>query len=155
VREALQEHGHALGQGARPAPEALAAALAAAPLVVGADGVRVLCRPMGGQPRGQTRWHEGKVGVLARVGQQRPRPGKGVPRLRQRRQVALWGDIEALTPRGWLAAVRQSLSTAPEVVWRRAGARGLWRRSAERVAASAITSVGWRAERFLSKPSRI
>src|SRR5205807_10379725 len=37
--ETLQEHLHALAQGDLPAPEALAADLATAPLVLGADGV--------------------------------------------------------------------------------------------------------------------
>jgi len=37
--ETLQEHVHALAPGDLPTPAALAAALAAAPLVVGADGV--------------------------------------------------------------------------------------------------------------------
>src|SRR6266851_6750785 len=115
--ETLQEHVQALAQGNRPEPEALAADLAAAPLVVGADGVMVPCRPTGGQPTGKTRWHEVKVGVLARVGQHRTRTGKVITRLHQRRLVAVLGDIDALTPRLWLEAVRQGISTAPQVVW--------------------------------------
>ena len=111
--ETLQEHVHALAQGNRPEPEALAADLAAAPLVVGADGVMVPCRPTGGQPTGKTRWHEVKVGVLARLGQHRTRTGKVITRLRQRRLVAVLGDSEARKPRVWLEAVRQSISTAP------------------------------------------
>src|SRR4029453_10381232 len=50
-----------------------------------------------------------------------------ITRLRQRRLVAVLGDIEALKPRLWLEAVRQGLSTAPQVVWLSDGARGLWR----------------------------
>jgi hypothetical protein len=61
--DTLQEDWDALAQGALPAPEALAADLAAAPLVLGADGVMVPFRPTGGQPTGKTRWHEIKVGV--------------------------------------------------------------------------------------------
>ena len=136
--EPLQEHLPALAQGTLPAPEALAADLAAAPLVLGADGVMVPLRPTGGQPPGQTRWHEVKVGVLARRGQQRTRSGKVVTRRHQRRLVAVVGDVEALKPRLWLEAVRQGIRQAPQVVWRSDGARGLWRLYEERVAAYAV-----------------
>ena len=136
--ETLQEHLHALAQGDLPPPEALAAELAAAPLVLGADGVMVPFRPTGGQPTGKTRWHEVKVGVLARLGQHRTRTGKVITRLRQRRLVAVLGDIDALKPRLWLEAVRQGISTAPQVVWLSDGARGLWRLYEERLAASAM-----------------
>jgi hypothetical protein len=111
--ETLQAPWPALAQGHLPAPEALAAALAAAPLGVGAAGVMVPLRPTGGQPTGKTRWHAVKVGVWARWGQPRTRPGQVITRLRQRRLVAVWGDSEALQPRGWLEAVRQRLRTAP------------------------------------------
>ena len=134
----LQEHLQALAQGHLPAPEALAADLAAVPLVLGADGVMVPFRPMGGQPTGKTRWHEVKVGVLARLGQHRTRSGKVVARLHQRRLVAVLGDIEALKPRWWLEAVRQGISNAPQVVWLSDGARGLWRLYDERLAAYAV-----------------
>ena len=97
--ETLQKHLHALAQGDLPAPEALAAELAAAPLVLGADGVLVPFRPTGGQPTGKTQWHRSQVGVLARLSQHRTRTGKVITRLRQRRLVAVLGDIEALKPR--------------------------------------------------------
>ncbi len=135
--ETLQEHLHALAQGDLPAPEALATDLATAPLVLGADGVMVPFRPAGGQPTGKTRWHEIKVGVLARLGQHRTRTGKVVARLHQRRLVAVLGDLEALKPRLWLEAVRQGIRTAPQVVWLSDGARGLWRLYEERLAAYA------------------
>ena len=138
VMETLQEHLHALAQGDLPPPEALAADLAAAPLVLGADGVMVPFRPTGGQPTGKTRWHEVKVGGLARLGQHRTRTGKVITRLRQRRLVAVLGDIDTLKPRLWLEAVRQSISTASQVVWLSDGARGLWRLYEERLAASAM-----------------
>ena len=138
VMETLQEHLHALAQGDLPPPEALAADLAAAPLVLGADGVMVPFRPTGGQPTGKTRWHEVKVGVLARLGQHRTRTGKVVTRLHQRRLVAVLGDIDALKPRLWLEAVRQGISTASQVVWLSDGARGLWRLYEERLAAYAM-----------------
>jgi hypothetical protein len=138
VMETLQAHLHALAHGDLPTPEALAADLAAAPLVLGADGVMVPLRPTGGLPTGQTQGHEVKVGGLARLGQHRTRPGKVIPRLRQRRLVAVLGDIDALKPRLWLEAVRQSISTAPQVVWLSEGARGWWRLYDERWAASAM-----------------
>jgi hypothetical protein len=100
--------------------------------------VMVPFRPTGGQPTGKTRWHEVKGGVLARLGQQRTRTGKVITRRRQRRLGAVLGDIEALKPRLWLEAVRQGLSTAPQVVWRSDGARGLWRLYEEQVAAVAV-----------------
>src|SRR5438093_97069 len=138
VMETLQEHLYALAQGDLPTPEALAADLAAAPLVLGADGVMVPFRPTGGQPTGKTRWHEVKVGVLARLGQHRTRTGKVITRLRQRRLVAVLGDVDALQPRVWLEAVRQGISTAPQVVWLSDGARGLWRLYEEQLAAVAV-----------------
>ncbi|MGH7393618.1 MAG: ISKra4 family transposase [Candidatus Rokuibacteriota bacterium] len=136
--ETLQEHLQALAQDNLPAPEALAADLVAAPLVLGADGVMVPFRPTGGQPTGKTRWHEIKVGVLARLGQHRTRSGKVVTRLHQRRLVAVLGDGDALTPRLWLEAVRQGIRQAPQVVWLSDGARGLWRLYEERLAAYAV-----------------
>ena len=136
--EALQEHLQTLAQGTLPVPEALAADLAAVPLVLGADGVLVPFRPTGGQPPGKTRWHEIKGGVLARLGQHRTRSGKVVTRRHQRRWVAVLGDIAALKPRVWLEAVRQGIRQAPQVIWRRDGARGLWRLYDERWAAYAV-----------------
>ena len=136
--QTLQDHLHALAHGDLPAPEALAADLAAAPWVLGADGVMVPFRPAGGQPTGKTRWQEIKVGVLARLGQHRTRTGKVVTRLHPRRLVAVLGDVEALKPRLWLEAVRQGIRQAPQVVWLSDGARGLWRLYDERLAAYAV-----------------
>jgi hypothetical protein len=48
------------------------------------------------------------------------------------------GGGEALQPRWWLAAVRQGIRQAPQVVWRSDGARGVGRLYAERLAASAV-----------------
>src|SRR2546430_10498126 len=99
-------------------------------------------RPTGGQPTGKTRWHEVKVGVLARLGQHRTRTGKVITRLRQRRLVAVLGDIDALQPRVWLEAVRQGISTAPQVVWLSDGARGLWRPYEEEFAGGGVGLPG-------------
>ena len=135
--DTLQEQLQALAQGDLPEPEPLAADLAAAPLVLGADGVMVPFRPTGGQPTGKTRWQEIKVGVLARLGQHRTRTGKVVTRLHHRRLIAVLGGVDALQPRLWLEAVRQGIRQAPQVVWLSDGARGLWRLYEERLAAYA------------------
>jgi hypothetical protein len=124
--EQLHEQLQALAQGHLPTEEPLAAELAAAPLLLGADGVMVPFRPAGGSPRGKTAWHEIKVGVLARLGRHITRTGKVVARLQQRRLVAVFGDIDALQRRLWLEAQRQGIMHAPQVVWLSDGARGLW-----------------------------
>ena len=127
----------AVAQGPLPTEEPLPTALAAAPLLMGADGVRVPLRPEGGQPRGTTAWHAVKVGVLARLGRHRTRPGTRVARRHQRRLVAVFGEIEALQQRRWLAAWRQGIRHASQVVWLSEGARGLGRLFAECFPASA------------------
>jgi len=123
----LQEQLDALAIGALPPEEPRAAAHAAMPLLLGADGVMVPRRPEERTPKGKTQWREVTVGVLARLGQHRTRAGLVVTRLYQRRVVAVLGDIEALKPRLWLEAVRQGIASAPQVVWLSDGARGLWR----------------------------
>ena len=92
---------------------------------------------MAGAPRGKIRWREVKVGVLARLGQHRTRLGQSVPRLQQRRLVAVLGDIEMLKPRLWLEALRQDSLRAPQVVWLSDGGRGLWRLFEEQFSSSA------------------
>ena len=124
--EQLHEQLQALAQGHLPPEEPLAAELAPAPLLMGADGVMVPFRPEGGSPRGTTAWHEVKGGVLARLGQHRTRTGQVVPRLAHRRLVAVLGGIEALKARLGLEAVRQGILHASQVVWLSDGARGLW-----------------------------
>jgi hypothetical protein len=133
----LQEDLEAVARGDAPPQEALAAELAALPLALGADGVMVPFRPTGGAPTGKIRWREIKVGVLARLKQQRTRTGQMVTRLVQRRLVAVLGDIDALTPRLWLEAMRQGIKSAPQVVWLSDGGRGFWRLFEERFAGHA------------------
>jgi hypothetical protein len=123
----LHEQLQAVATGHLPTEEPLAAELAAAPLLMGADGVMVPFRPEGGPPRGKTAWHEVKVGVLARLGRHTTRTGKIVARLHQRRLVAVFGDIEALQERLWCEALRQGIKHTAQVVWLSDGARGLWR----------------------------
>jgi hypothetical protein len=123
----LHEQLQAVATGHLPTEEPLAAELAAAPLLMGADGVMVPFRPEGGHPRGKTAWHEVKVGVRARLGRHTTRNGKIVARLHQRRLVAVFGDIEALQERLWCEALRQGIRHTAQVVWLSDGARGLWR----------------------------
>ena len=127
----------AVAEGPLPTEDPLAAALAVAPLLMGADGVMVPLRPEGGQPRGTPAWHEGKVGVLARLGGHRTRPGHVVPRLQPRRVVAVFGDIAALQARLWCEALRQGRRHTAQVVGLSDGARGRWRLFEERLTAYA------------------
>ena len=129
--EPLQEALGAVARGYEPTPEPLTAAQVALPLALGAEGVMMPCRSEGGQAQGKLRWRELKVGVLARLGQHRTRTGQVVTRRVQRRLVAGLGDMDALTPRLWLAALRQGIRSAPQVVWRRDGGRGVGRLDAE------------------------
>jgi len=110
-----------LASGHPPQPELLEEAIGVLPLLMGSDGVMVPFRPENG--KGSTIWREVKVAVLARLGQRR---NSNVPQLYQRRLVAVLGDIDALRPRLWLEALRQSILTAPQVVWLSDGGVGFW-----------------------------
>jgi hypothetical protein len=135
--EPLQEDLAAVAQDHGPRPEPLTAEPVALPLALGAAGVRVPLRPEAGAPTGNTRWREITVGVLARLSQQHTRTGQVVTRLVQRRLVAVVGDSAALTPRLWLAALRQGSKSAPPVGWLSDGGRGVWRLFEERCAGHA------------------
>ncbi len=90
---------------------------------MGVDGVMVPFRPHPGTPKGDTRWREIKVAILARLGQRLTRHGECVTRLCQPRLVAVLGTI----------AVR--------VVWLSDGGRGFWtvfQRCFQAVGATAI-----------------
>lgn len=103
-------------------------------LLMGADGVMVPFRPQAGSPRGATVWREVKVAVLARLDKRRNRAGQIVTSLRQRRLVAVLGDIDQLALRLKLEALRQGITTAPRAMWISDGARGLWRLYREHLA---------------------
>lgn len=109
------------------APEALAEALAALPLVIAADGVMVPMRSQAKTPKGKIVWREVKVAILARLGQRLTQAGDTVTKLRHRRLVAVLGDLEAFIPVVNLEAHRQSLGAAPKVIWLSDGGRGFWR----------------------------
>ena len=141
VMAQLAEERQELAAGTLPPAESLAAERAALPLVMGADGVMVPFRPHPGTPTGKTRWREIKVAILARLGERLTRHGQRVIRLCQRRLVAVLGTIDDLTPRLWLEAVRQGVSTAVQVVWLSDGGRGFWtvfQRGFQAVGATAI-----------------
>lgn len=116
-----------LSQGECPTPETLSAEMAAAPVMVGVDGVKVPLRPHGGDPRGAVVWREVKVGLIARFRHWMRESGKHAFAIKQRRVVAVLGDIEALKPRLRLEALRQNIEQAPRVVWLSDGGGGLWR----------------------------
>lgn len=127
-----------LSKGIAPATEALDPMLAALPLVIAADGVSVPFRPNAGTAKGKIRFREVKLAVLARLQQVQTRTGQWVTRLQQRRLVAVLGDIDELQPRLQLEALRQGMTSAPQVVWISDGARGLWRLYQQHWAAIAI-----------------
>lgn len=130
--EQLKEQLADMARGQLPAEAELTAAIKALPLLIGADGVMVPFRPEAGTPEGKTVWREVKVGILARLGQRVTRAGKTVTELKQRRLVAVLGDIDALSSRLWLAAVQQGVLSSSQVVWLSDGARGFWRLFDER-----------------------
>jgi len=130
-----------LSAGGEVAREPLEAMLQELALLIGADGVMVPFRPQAGSPKGATVWREVKVAVLARLGRRRNRLGRTVTTLRQRRLVAVLGDIDQLARRLRLEALRQGLLSAPRVVWVSDGARGLWRLYRETLADLGVTGV--------------
>lgn len=127
-----------LANGIEPSVEALDPMLAHLPLVIAADGVSVPFRPQLGTAKGKIRFREVKLALLARLKRVQTRSGEWVTRLRQRRLVAVLGDIDELHPRVQLEALRQGITTASQVVWISDGARGLWRLYQQRLAEVAI-----------------
>ena len=117
----------ALEQGVLPVEEALQTATKVLPLLIGADGVMAPFRPEAGTAKGKTVWREVKVGILARLGERVTKAGKRVTQLRQRRLVAVLGDIDTFNSRLWLASVQQGLLSSQRVVWLSDGGRGFWR----------------------------
>jgi hypothetical protein len=103
----LQVELDAVAQGGTPPPEPLAAALAALPLALGADGVMVPLRPEAGAPQGKIRWREVTVGVLARIAQHRTRTGQVVTRLTQRREHIIRQHVQRLESLGLHIDIRE------------------------------------------------
>jgi hypothetical protein len=113
--------------GAPVVPEALTDAIAALPLAISADGVMVPLRSKPKTPKGKIIWREVKVAIFARLDKRLTQAGTVVTRLRQRRLVAVLGDVERFIPLLLLEAKKQSFETAPHVVWLSDGGRGFWR----------------------------
>jgi hypothetical protein len=110
-------------------------------MLIGADGVMVPFRPHGGSPKGAAIWREVKVGVITRLAERLTRAGRSVTVLRQRRLVAVLGDIDQLARRLKLEALRQGLATARQAVWISDGARGLWRVYRQQLAPHGVVGV--------------
>jgi hypothetical protein len=108
-------------------PEPLTAAIAALPLAVSADGVMVPMRSQPKSPKGKIIWREVKVALFASLGERLTRAGTAVTQLKHRRLVAVLGDLETFIPQVQLEAKKQSLASAPKVVWLSDGGRGFWR----------------------------
>lgn len=116
-----------LADGKLPQVESLDARLSVMPLIIAADGVSVPFRQQPQSPKGKILWQEVKIALATRLGEHQTRAGETVTRLHQRRLVAVLGDIDALKARLQLEALRQGITTAPQVVWISDGARGFWR----------------------------
>jgi hypothetical protein len=145
----------AVEQGVLPQEEGRTGETEAWPLLIGADGVMVPFRPEGGSPKGKTVWREVKVGVLARLSERVTRAGQRVSHLKQRRLVAVLGNIDALNPRLWLEAVRQGILSSPRVIWLADGGRGFWRLFDERFALYATGILDfYHAAQYLWKGAR-
>lgn len=129
-RQAMQQLAGALAsldQGIAPTQEFIDPTLMELPLVIAADGVSVPFRAQVGTPKGKMRFQEVKIALLARLRSVPTRSAQTRTRLEQRRLVAVLGNIEALQGRLQLEALRQGITTAPQVVWLSDGARGFWR----------------------------
>ena len=127
-----------LASGQYPLIESLPSQLKAMPLLIAADGVTVPFRPQPKTPKGKIKWQEVKIALFTHPLQHRNRKGKIVTRLHQRRLVAVLGSIDDFKPRLQLEALRQGITTSPQVVWISDGARGFWRLYRECFAEHAI-----------------
>ena len=132
MMKSLEAELESLSTGELPEVETMSAEVAAQALLTGADGVMVPFRPQMGTAAGKTRWREVKVAIFARLGTVCTRAGKKPPRLHRHRVAAVLGDIDDLSERMWLEALKQGVKEAPQVVWLSDGARGLWRLFDER-----------------------
>lgn len=127
-----------LANGQPPTAEPLDTKTAAQPMLIGADGVMVPFRPENGTSKGRTIWREVKIAILARLGHRTTRTGETVTHLEHRRLVAVRGDMEQLSSRLWLEALRQGICQTRVVVWLSDGGRGFWNLYAQRFARYAI-----------------
>ncbi len=117
-----------------PEADALSAAIAHLPLLLGGDGVMVPFRPHAGSAHGKNVWREVKVGIVARLGQRVTQTGRTVSVLVRRRLVGVLGPVDDFQPRLWLTAVKEGILSADTVVWLSDGGRGFWRVYADQFA---------------------
>jgi len=101
-------------------------------LLTGADGVMAPFRPQAQTAAGKTKWREVKVAIFARLAERQTRSGKTTTRLHRHRVAAVLGDVDQLSERMWLEALKQGITQAPQVVWLSDGGRGFWRLFDER-----------------------
>jgi hypothetical protein len=127
----------ALQAGNEPDVETMSAAIAAETILMGADGVMVPFRPQAKTAAGKTVWREVKVAIFARLKQCVTRAGKAVSRVHHHRVTAVLGDVDDLSARMWLEALKQGIKQAPRVVWLSDGGRGFWRLFNQRFSAYA------------------
>ena len=134
----LEDELTALKNGDLPEPEAMSAEEMAQPLLMGADGVMVPFRRQEKTLQGKTKWREVKVAIFARLVKGQTRDGKAVTRLHHHRVAAVLGDVDELSERMWLEALKQRIEQTPQVVWLSDGGRGFWRLFDERFRGYAI-----------------
>lgn len=127
-----------LHQGIEPAMESMDPTRMELPLVIAVDGVSVPFRAQAGTPKGKIRFQQVKIALLARLRCVPTRSAQTRTRLEQRRVVAVLGNLSALQSRLQLEALRQGVTTAPQVVWISDGARGFWRLFEQHFAGVAI-----------------
>jgi hypothetical protein len=137
IMDGLKTELLALSQGNEPEAEALSPQLAAQTLVMGSDGVMVPFRPQKKSAQGTTRWREVKVAIMVRLSRGCTRAGKTFARLQHHRVAAVLGNVDDLSERMWLEALKQGIRTAPQVVWLSDGGRGFWRLFEERFSSHA------------------
>jgi hypothetical protein len=138
MRESVEGELKALAAGVEPEVEAISRQAAADTLLIGSDGVMVAFRPQSKTACGSTQWREVKVAIFARVSKSCTRAGKAVTRLYRHRVAAVLGNIDSLSERMWLEALKQGVKQTAQVVWLSDGGRGFWRIYDERFRPYAI-----------------
>lgn len=138
LMQQLEAELDALKAGQLPETEAMNAMEMAQTLLTGADGVMAPFRPQPKTAAGKTKWREVKVAIFARLEKRRTRSGKTTNRLHRHRVAAVLGNIDDLSERMWLEALKQGITQAPQVVWLSDGGRGFWRLFDERFHAHAV-----------------
>jgi len=138
MMESLDAELESLKSGAEPKVEAISAQEAAETLLMGADGVMVPFRPQEKTAAGKTKWREIKVAIFARLTKGYTRAGKAITCLHRHRVAAVLGNVDELSERMCLEALKQGIKQAAQVVWVSDGGRGLWRLFDERFGSYAI-----------------